>query len=215
MNEFPYNSAMLKKILFTVTVFAIPMVVHSDDMRHVSVEYHLDVELVGTSYPHIVWEGSGPLRYKWDKGEGRIMGGDVPPMTQRCPVPIPGYRAVMLSVQGHRGNVGVVKFENEDVVLSGLVLELDAFDALPMVGAIAVPLPSARRPLLHMSFQDLRMTSGELLVDGKKIKGKLDSDTMSAEVVFTTIIPKTGNAELDTQIVGKTVIGKFRIALQN
>lgn len=206
---------MLKKILLLVAVLAVPLVVHSDDMRRVAVDYRLDVEIAGTSYPHIVWEGRGLLRYKWGKGEGRIMGGDVPAMTQLCPVTIPGYRAVMLTVQGHRGNMGVVKFENEDVVLTGLVLELDAFDALPMVGAIAVPPPSDRRPLLHMSFPNLRMTSGELTVDGKKIKGNLDSETMSAEVVFTTVIPKTGNAELDQQIAGKTVIGKFRIALQN
>lgn len=193
----------------------LPLVVHSDEFRRVSVEYRLDVEIAGTSYPHIVWEGRGPLRYKWEKGEGRIMGGDVPQMTQRCPVPIPGYHTVLLTVQGHRGNVGVVRFDGDDVVLSGLAVELDAFDALPMVGAVAVPPPSGRRPLLHMGFPDLRMTSGELMVDGKKIKGTLDSETMSAEVVFTTVIPKTGNAELDEQIAGKTVIGKFRIALQN
>lgn len=212
---FPYNIAMFKKILLLVVILTVPFVVHSDDMRRVSVDYHLDVEIAGTSFPHIVWEGRGPLRYKWEKGEGRIMGGDVPAMTQRCPLPIPGYHAVMLTVQGHPGTVGTVKFENDDVILSGIVLELDAFDALPMVGAIAVPSPSDRRPLLHMSFPNLRMTSGELTVDGKTIKGKLDSETMSAEVVFTTVIPKTGNKELDQQIAGKTVIGKFRIALQN
>lgn len=215
LDGFPYNFAMLKKLLFLVAILAVPLVVHSDDMRRVSVDYHLDVEITGTSYPHIVWEGRGPLRYKWEKGEGRIMGGDIPAMTQWCPVAIPGYRAVMLTVQGRPGSVGVVKFENDDVVLSGAALELDVFDALPLVGAVAVPSPSDRKTLLHMSFPDLRMTSGEIVVDGKKIKGKLDSETMSAEVVFTTMIPKTGNAKLDDQIAGKTVIGKFRISLQN
>lgn len=196
-------------------LLAVPLIVHSDDMRRVSVEYHLDVEIAGTSHPHVIWEGRGPLHYKWAKGEGRILGGDVPAMTQRCPIAIPGYHAVMLTVQGQPGTIGVVKFENDDVVLSGMDLELDAFDALPTVGAIAVPPPSERRSLLHMSFPNLRMTSGELIVDGKKIRGNIDSDTMSAEVVFTTVIPATGNAELDHHISGKTVIGKFRIALQN
>lgn len=215
LNVLPYNSRMLKKILLLVALLAVPLVVHSDDMRRVPVDYRLDVEIAGTSHPHIVWEGRGPLRYRWDKGEGRIMGGDVPAMTQRCPVAIPGYHSVMLTVQGHPGTIGVVKFENEDVVVSGMDLELDVFEALPMVGAISVPPPSNRRPLLHMSFPNLKMTSGELTVDGKTIKGKLDADKMSAEVVFTTVIPKSGNKELDQQIAGKTVVGKFRIALQN
>lgn len=206
---------MLKKIPLLVMLLAVPLVVHSDDMRRVSVEYHLDVEIAGTSYPHVIWEGRGPLHYKWEKGEGRIRGGDVPAMTQRCPIAIPGYHAVMLTVQGQPGTIGVIKFENDDVVLSGMDLGLEIFDALPMVGAVAVPPPSERRALLHMSFPNLRMTSGELIVDGQKIKGNLDSETMSAEVVFTTVISKTGNVELDQQIAGKTVIGKFRIALQN
>lgn len=196
-------------------LLAVPMVVQSDDMRRVSVDYQLDVEIVGTSYPHIVWEGRGPLRYKWEKGEGRIMGGDVPAMTQRCPLPIPGYHAVMLTAQGRPGTIVTVKFDNEDVVLNGMALELDAYEVLPLVGAMAVPPPSGRNSLIHLNFPNLRMTSGELMVDGKKIKGNIDSDTMSVEVVFTTVIPKTGNSELDQQIAGKTVIGKFRIALQN
>lgn len=213
--EFPYNSGMLKKILLTVAILTLPLVVHSDDMRRVSVVYHLDVEIAGTSYPHVIWEGRGPLRYKWEKGEGRIMGGDVPAMTQRCPLPIPGYHAVMLTLQGRPGAIATVKFEGDDVVLNGMALELDAYEVLPLVGAMALPPPSGRRSLLHMSFPNLRMTSGELTVEGQKTKGKIDSDTMSAEVVFSTVIPKTGNGDLDQKLADKTVIGKFRIALQN
>ncbi len=206
---------MFKKILFLTAVLAIPLTVHTDEFRKVLVSYHLDVEVADTDYPHIVWEGSGALRYRWEKGEGRIIGGDIPPMTQFCPVAIPGYRAVMLSVRGHPGTVSVVKIENDEVILSGVHLELDVFDALPLVGAAAVKPPSDRVPLLHMSFPDLRMTSGELAVDGRKIKGSLDSEAMAAELVFTTVIPKTGNTALDVHIAGKTVIGKFRISIQN
>jgi hypothetical protein len=57
--------------------------------------------------------------------------------------------------------------------------------------------------MLHLVFPDLRMTSD-----------KIDSETMSTELVFTTRIPKTGNEELDQAIAGKTVTGRFRIALR-
>lgn len=210
-----YKLAMLNKILLVVTIVVAPLAASSDEMRRVSVDYRLEAVIEGTTYPSIVWEGSGPLRYRWEKGEGRVMGGDIPAMTQRCPVAIPGYRAVMLTIRGRSGTAAVVRFENDNVVVSGVGLELEAFDALSVVGAVNVPPPSGRRPLLHMSLPDLRLTSGELVVDGRKIHGKLDAETMSAELIFSTKIPKTGNAELDREIAGKTVIGRFRIALQN
>lgn len=194
---------MVKRTLLTVFLLAIPLLVHSDDFRRVAVSYQLDVEIMDTTYPHILWKGSGPLRYKWQNGEGRVLAGDIPPMTQYCPVAIPGYRAVMLMIHGTPGTMGTVKFDNETVVVSGVSLDLDVLDSIPALG-VTVPPPNGVRPMLHLVFPELRMTSD-----------KIDSETMSADLVFTTFIPRTGNDEVDQLLAGKTVAGRFRIALRN
>jgi hypothetical protein len=194
---------MMKRVLLTVFLLVIPLLVHSDDFRKVTVSYQLTVEIKDTDYPRVTWEGSGPIRYKWQNGEGRVLAGDIPPMTQYCPVAIPGYRAVFLTIHGTSGTVATVKFDDETIVVSDVSLDLDVLEALPALG-VTVPPPHGGRPMLHIPFPELRMTSD-----------KLDSETMSTELIFTTFIPKTGNDELDRLLAGKTVAGRFRIALRN
>lgn len=204
----------MKRVFVAVLLLTIPLIVHSDDFRKVAVSYHLDVEIVGTDYPRVAWEGGGPLRYKWEQGQGHVLAGDIPPMTQYCPIAIPGYRAVMLAVHGTPGTMALVKFDQERVIVSGLSLDLDVLEGIPSLG-VAVPPPNGGRPMLHLVFPDLRMTTGRVAVEEQHLEGKVDSETMSADLVFTTFIPRTGNEELDRLLAGKTVAGRFRIALRN
>lgn len=194
---------MTTRVLLAVLLFTIPLVVHSDDFRKVAVSYHLDVEIIGTQYPHVVWEGAGPLRYKWAQGEGQVLAGDIPPMTQYCPVAIPGYRAVLLSVHGSPGTTARVTFDQDEIVVSGLSLDLDVLEGIPALG-VTVPPPNGARPMLHLVFPELRLVSK-----------KIDSENMSVDFEFKTFIPRTGNEELDQLLAGKTISGRFRIALRN
>ncbi len=200
--------------LIVIALLLIPFAALSDELRQAYVTYHMDVEVLNTSYPHTMWMGSGPIRYRWENGEGRIVGGDIPQMTQRCPVDVPGYKQVMLVIRGQVGSVGVVKVNEGEVTVSGVAMELEVAEGFPSVGILASPLKEVR-PMLHMIFPDLTMTSNQIFVNGKSYQGKVDIDTMSAELVFSTTIPPTGNRELDEAISGKTVVGRFRIALQN
>lgn len=191
---------MFKKILLIVSILILPLVAQSDEMRRVSIDYRLEMAIADTEYPPVVWRGSGPLRYQWKEGEGRVMGGDVPVMRQLCPVEVPGYESLMLVVRGRPGTTAVVKFENGDIVVTGLDLDLEVVNARQI---IAATMPSPQRPLLHLSFQDLRLI------------GKPNIETMSAELAFTTVIPRTGDDKVDAAIAGKAVNGTLQIALQN
>lgn len=191
---------MFKKILLIVSVLILPLVAQSDGVRRVSVDYRLEMAVADSDYPPVIWRGSGPLRYQWENGEGRVIGGDVPVMRQLCPVEVPGYDSLMLVVRGRPGTTAVVKFENGDIVVTGLDLELDVINTRQIIVAT---MPSPQRPLLHLSFQDLRLS------------GKPNIETMSAELAFTTVIPRTGDDTVDAAIAGKTVNGTLQIALQN
>lgn len=194
---------MMKRVFVAVLLLTIPLIVHSDDFRKVAVSYHLNVEIIDTDYPHIAWEGAGPLRYKWEQGQGHVLAGDIPSMTQYCPVAIPGYRAVMLAVHGTPGTMAHVQFNQDEIIVSGLSLDLDVLEGIPTLG-VAVPPPSGARPMLRLVFPDLRLVSK-----------KIDSENMSVEFEFTTFIPRTGNEDLDQRLASKTVSGRFRIALRN
>lgn len=194
---------MVRRICIAILLLLFPLMVHSDDFRRVNVSYQLDVEIVDTAYPHITWEGSGPLRYKWENGRGRLLAGDIPAMTQRCPVAIPGYAVVMLRIHGTPGTEASVTFDSEKATVSGVSLDLEVLEAISIAG-VGVPPPRQARPMMHLTFPDLRMTTE-----------KIDSETMSADLVFTTVIPRTGNEELDRALAGKTVKGRFHIALRN
>lgn len=203
---------MTPKIVITVFLIMLPFFMHADEMRHVNVTYQLDVEIVGTEHPHVVWRGQGRLRYRWHDGAGEIMGGDIPRMTVHCPVRIPGYDAVLMVVDGTPGSVASIAFEGTDVVVDRLSLDLDVMEAVAVAG-VAIPPPRGRSMLQHQ-FPDLRLTSGIMVVGGQKLKGHLDANSLSADLLFTTIVPKTGNAELDDAIAGKVVVGRLHIALQ-
>lgn len=204
---------MLRKII-AIVLIVLPLAAASDELRQVAVTYHMDVEVVGAAYPHVVWMGRGPLRYRWEKGEGRIVAGDVPQMTQRCPVEIPGYKNLMMVLHGQAGAVGVVKVKDGEVTVSEMVFELEVVESIPAIGVFALPTDSSRS-LVHLTFLDVTMTSGKIMINGQPLQGKVDIDAMSAELVFATTIPKTGNPDLDDAIAGKTVSGRFHIALQN
>jgi hypothetical protein len=139
------------------------------------------------------------------------MGGDIVKMSQLCPVPIPGYRAVMLTVQGLGGSVARIHFDGNDITVNNAALVLQALDASPQVSMTApTPLP---RPMMSILFPTILMTTGEITVQGQKIRGKTDAATMTAELVFATSVPFTGNPELDKAVAGKTVVGRFHVAL--
>src|SRR3989338_5177441 len=104
MQSAHYCSCMIRKMLVMVTVLLLPLVLQSDELRSVDIMTTLDVELVGTIYPHVAWQGSVPMRYQWKNGAGEVIGGDVPRMTQYCPVAIPGYTPLLLAVSGRPGS---------------------------------------------------------------------------------------------------------------
>lgn len=203
---------MIRSFVVMVSLLVFPLAICSDETKQVDAVYHMDIGIADTQYPHVNWAGKGPIRYQWHHGQGSVWGSDIPQMTQYCPVSIPGYKAILLTIRGKAKSVGVIKIVGKDIEVSDLDLELEIDEAIPVAG-VPVPPPKNVHPLLILDFPDIHMTTGSIAVPGKVLTGAIHMETQSADLVFVTRIPKTGNPELDTAIAGKTVLGRMTVQI--
>lgn len=197
---------ILPVLFLTATVWA------SDDVRVVTVRYRLDASIAQTNFPSMTWQGSGPLHYKWHEGEGVIRGADVPFMRSILPLQVAGYQTIMVTVQGQPRSDAVIKRVGDTLQVAGVDLDIIVSEGSAGI-AVPPPLLTARNVLYAVPLRNLQLTSGDLEWDGRVLHGKIDGDAMSAELVFTAIVPATGDADLDKQIAGKVIVGRLTIAL--
>ncbi|PIR20773.1 MAG: hypothetical protein COV45_04245 [Deltaproteobacteria bacterium CG11_big_fil_rev_8_21_14_0_20_47_16] len=204
----------MKKLWIICVALILPAIAISYELRQVDVIYGVEAQLLGTHYSSMSWLGSGPMRYQWGDGAGELINSDIPAMRQLLPLTVPGYQPVVLELHGKSDSRAKVQFERSDVVVTGLGFEVQAVELVSALNP-ATAVRKSGRPMISIPFDNLRLTTGEITIDGKKMHGKLDPETMSAELVFLTFVPKTGNPDLDDAIAGKSVAGRVRISLKN